>query len=91
MGPGMDNHTSVSPQDSSPKRESKYGTVFFFPKMGALEEEKKTIILQVVIDSFNHVKHGEEAAIVSELDLSCALWIVTVVSSENDFQSGKSV
>ena len=56
--------------------------------MGALEEEKKTIILQSVIDSFNHVKHGEEAAIVSELELTCALWIVAVESSENDFQSG---
>lgn len=71
MGPGLDNYTSVSPQDSSPNRESKCGTVFL-SKMGALEEEKKTIILQSVIDSFNHVKHGEEAAIVSELELTCA-------------------
>ena len=58
MGPGLDNYTSVSPQDSSSNRESKFGTVFF-PKMGALKE-KKTIILQSAIDSFNHVKRKRQ-------------------------------
>jgi hypothetical protein len=84
MGPGLDNYTSVSPQDSSPNRESKFGTIFF-PKNGGTKREEK-----------NHSSIGhrfiqpceEEAAIVSEPELTCALRIVAVVSSENDFQSG---
>ena len=86
MGPGMDNHTSVSPQDSSPKRESKFGTVFFFSKNGGTRRGEEN----------NHSSIGhrfiqpceEEAAVVSELELTCALRIVAVVRSENNFQSG---
>jgi hypothetical protein len=37
--------------------------------MGALKAEKKNLLL--VISSFNHVNHGEEVPLASELELRC--------------------
>ena len=40
-----------------------------FSSMEALKAEKNNLLL--VINSFNHVNHGEEVALASELELRC--------------------